>query len=147
MPARSSTTSAPSTPGCRASSRSSSTTMPTVLPSWRARRILTRGLAAVMAPALAVVVGAPAAQAATRHVWVAAEPATWNAVPNARDVIHGGTFEPGQTTFPTVVYARYTRDWAKRLTRRIPGPLIRARVGDELRIHFKNLDTLHTAPH
>ena len=30
-----------------------------------------------------------AAGAATRHVWVAAVPATWNAVPNARDAIHG----------------------------------------------------------
>ena len=121
--------------------------MTSVPPSARGRRLLERGLAAVMAPALAVVLGAPTAHAATRHVWVAAVPTTWNAVPNARDAIHGATFEPGETTFPTVVYAGYTRDWGKRLAARIPGPLIRARVGDELRIHFKNLDTLHSSPH
>ena len=31
--------------------------------------------------------------------------------------------------------------------RRFNGPLIRARVGDELRIHFKNMDTLHDNAH
>ena len=49
----------------------------------RGRRLHTRGLTAVLASALVVVAGAPAAQAATRHVWVAAVPTTWNAVPNA----------------------------------------------------------------
>ena len=115
---------------------------------------MTRGLAAIVLPAL-FVVAAPA-EAATRHVWVAAVPQTWNAVPNARDAIHGTQFAAGETTFPTVVYRRYTKGW-KRPVRlpyegaagvgRIPGPLIRARVGDELRIHFKNLDTLHDQPH
>ena len=65
-------------------------------------------------------------------------------------------FDPAQTTFPTVVYKRYTKDWKRPLRlsyeRRagaggIPGPLIRARVGDKLRIHFKNRDTLHRQPH
>ena len=90
------------------------------------------------------------------HAWVAAVPQTWNAVPNARDAIHGAQFDPAQTTFPTVVYRRYTKGWRKPVALpyehgagvgRIPGPLIRARVGDELRIHFKNLDTLHDQPH
>jgi FtsP/CotA-like multicopper oxidase with cupredoxin domain len=96
-------------------------------------------------PALLVV---PAADARTRHVWVAAEPATWNAVPNARDALHGATYTPAETTFPTVVYRRYTRNWGKRLGgTQIAGPLIRARVGDELRIHFKNNDTLRDQAH
>ena len=95
-------------------------------------------------------------EAATRHVWVAAEPAQWNAVPNARDVLHGTTYAPEQTTFPTVVFRRYTRGWRRPLVldyerragaTQITGPLIRARVGDELRIHFKNLDTLRGQPH
>jgi manganese oxidase len=99
-------------------------------------------------PALAVVLGAPEAGAATRHVWVAAVPATWNAVPNARDAIHGTTYAPAETTFPTVVYRRYTKGWRKRLGgTQLAGPLIRARAGDKLRIHFKNLDTLHEQPH
>jgi len=121
--------------------------MHTVSPSGRGRWIPAPRVAAVMAAALAVVIGAPSAQAATRHAWVAAVPTTWNAVPNARDAIHGTTFDRAETTFPTVVYARYTRDWGKRIAARIPGPLIRARVGDKLRIHFKNMDTLTSAPH
>jgi FtsP/CotA-like multicopper oxidase with cupredoxin domain len=117
---------------------------------------LLRGLAALMLPALAAVILPSAAGAATRDVWVAAVPQTWNAVPNARDAIHGARFDPAQTTFPTVVYKRYAKGWKRPLPlaseRRagagtIPGPLIRARVGDKLRIHFKNLDTLHDAAH
>ena len=95
-----------------------------------------------------VVLAPAAAGAATRHVWVAAVPATWNAVPNARDAMHGTTFTPAQTTFPTVVYRRFTKGWRKPVGgQRLTGPLIRARVGDELRIHFKNLDTLRRVPH
>jgi FtsP/CotA-like multicopper oxidase with cupredoxin domain len=106
---------------------------------------------------LPALVAVPAsAEARTVHAWVAAVPQTWNAVPNARDAIHGTQFDPAQTTFPTVVYRRYTRGWRKPLALpyergagvgRIPGPLIRARVGDELRIHFKNMDTLRNQPH
>ncbi len=122
--------------------------MLSALASGRGRRLITRGPIAVLASALVVVAGAPAAQAATRQVWVAAVPATWNAVPNARDAIHGTTFDPADTVFPTVVYARYTRNWGRPVRKpRIPGPLIHARVGDKLRIHFKNLDTLRDVPH
>jgi FtsP/CotA-like multicopper oxidase with cupredoxin domain len=99
-------------------------------------------------PALAVVLGAAPADAATRHVWVAAVPATWNAVPNARDALHGMSYTAAETTFPTVVYRRYTKGWRKPLGgEQIAGPLIRARVGDRLRIHFKNLDTLRDEAH
>jgi manganese oxidase len=125
--------------------------MRSVLPSGRGRRHFARGLAALLPPALALAIGTAPAPAATRHVWVAAVPQTWNAVPNARDAIHGTTFDRSETVFPTVVYRRYTRDWKRPL--RLPfekgatpdsinGPLIRARVGDKLRIHFKNMDTL-----
>ena len=125
--------------------------MRSVLPIGRGRRHFTRGLAAVALPALAAVLAPAPAAAATRHVWVAAVPTTWNAVPNARDAIHGTQFTASETTFPTVVYRRYTRGWRKPIrlpyevggaAGRFTGPLIRARVGDKLRIHFKNLDTL-----
>ena len=115
-----------------------------------------RGPAALL-PALVVVLALAApADARTRHVWVGAQPAQWNAVPNARDAIHGTTYAPGETTFPTVVYRRFTRGWKRPLVldyersagaTQITGPLIRARVGDELRIHFKNLDTLRNQAH
>ena len=97
-----------------------------------------------------------AARAATRDYWVAAVPTRWNPVANGLDPITGTRYDPAQTIFPTVVYRRYTRNWGKPAadgadtasgSGRIPGPLLRARVGDKLRVHFKNLDTVTRQPH
>jgi FtsP/CotA-like multicopper oxidase with cupredoxin domain len=96
------------------------------------------------------------ADARVRDVWVAAVPTSWNIVPNGRDAIMGTTIEPADSIFPTVVYRRFSARWRKPLPNAertagdglaIPGPLLRARVGDRLRIHFKNLDTLRGDPH
>ena len=62
---------------------------------------------------------------------------------------------PADSVIQTVVYRRYTANWRKPLPNApresadgvIPGPLIKARVGDHLRIHFKNMDTLRKQPH
>jgi FtsP/CotA-like multicopper oxidase with cupredoxin domain len=92
-----------------------------------------------------------AARAATRDVWVAAVPTNWNVVPNGRDGIMGTRYGATDTLFPTVTYRRFSRGWkapirsaydASAGVGRIPGPLLRARVGDTLRVHFKNMDTL-----
>jgi manganese oxidase len=81
---------------------------------------------------------------------MAATPIAWNAVPNGRDAISGTRVDPAASVFPTVVYRRYTRGFARPAVTpedraagagRIPGPLIRARVGDRILVHFKNLDT------
>jgi manganese oxidase len=111
---------------------------------------------AVLAMIGAAVHAAPAG-AATRHFWVAAVPVTWNTIPNQRDGIMGVEFDPAETVFGTVVYRRYTRGWKRPLPNLphdsnggqdfMPGPLIRARVGDRLRVHFKNLDTRFNRPH
>jgi manganese oxidase len=111
----------------------------------------------VAAWASAVLAGAPAASAAVRTYWVAATAAAhWNIVPNERDAIMGTRYEPGQTVFPTVVYRRYTPHWRHTLPNMprgssnqnlIPGPLLRARVGDRIVVHFKNLDRLLRNPH
>jgi len=100
---------------------------------------------------------APTASAAVREYWVAGVPApTWNMAPNQRDAIHGTVLTPSQTVFPTIVYRRYTRRWGHPIRNSparssnqdlIPGPLLRARVGDRLLVHFKNLDTLYNRPH
>ena len=67
----------------------------------------------------------------------------------------GARYAPAQTVLPTVVYRRYTPHWrhAAARTRRaagnqnlIPGPLLRARVGDRIVVHFKNLDVADAAP-
>ena len=99
--------------------------------------MLRPALIAVTALALAPAAGA-------REYWVAAQPTNWNPVINGIDAIHGTRYE--NTLFPTVTYRQYTKGWAKPASgERIPGPLLRARVGDKLKIHFKNLDP--NAPH
>ena len=88
------------------------------------------------------------ASGAVREFWVAASPVTWNLVPNGRDAIMGTRFEPARTVMPTVVYRRYTRGWKRPLRNTplsgnqdlVPGPLLRARVGDRIVVRFKNND-------
>jgi FtsP/CotA-like multicopper oxidase with cupredoxin domain len=96
------------------------------------------------------------AQARTLDYWVAAVPVTWNIAPNGRDAITGTQIPVSDSVISTVVYRRYSANWKKPLPNApkasadgllIPGPLLRARVGDRLRIHFKNLDTLRKDPH
>jgi FtsP/CotA-like multicopper oxidase with cupredoxin domain len=98
----------------------------------------------------------PAAGARVREFWVGAVPVTWNMVPNQRDAITGTDYDPSQTVFPTVVYRRFTRHWRRPVPNApagssnqnlIPGPLLRARVGDRLLVHFKNMDFAFRRPH
>jgi manganese oxidase len=93
--------------------------------------------------------GAPAGR--TIDYWIAAVPVVWNIAPNGHDAIMAMRVSVTDSVFSTVVYRRYSPHWRKpepNATRAsadgllIPGPLIRARVGDRLRIHFKNMDTL-----
>ncbi len=94
--------------------------------------------------------------APVREYWIAAVPVTWNVVPNGRNAIEHETFTPEQTTFRTIVYKRFTKDWARALPNNpnvagdndgIPGPLLRARVGERILVHFKNLDNEFNRPH
>jgi manganese oxidase len=116
-------------------------------------RRIARALAA--AGALVVFPVAPA-DARVHDYWVAAVPTTWNIAPNGSDAIMGMPVEPADSVFPTVVYRRYSAGWRRPLQNSarssadgllIPGPLLRARVGDKLRVHFKNMDTLRRDPH
>ncbi|MFP5361170.1 MAG: multicopper oxidase domain-containing protein [Thermoleophilia bacterium] len=105
-------------------------------------------LATVTAIGAAGLAAAPPSVAATREFWVAATPVVWNMAPNQRDHITGAQLDPAQTVLPTTVYRRYSRNWRRPLPNSpmsgnqdlIPGPLMRARVGDRLVIHFKNMD-------
>jgi len=111
---------------------------------------------ALIATGVLTLAGAPGASGKVREFWVAAVPVTWNMVPNQRDAIMGTDYDPSQTVFPTVVYRRYARRWDRPLPNPpvgssnqnlIPGPLLRARVGDRLLVHFKNLDFAFRRPH
>jgi FtsP/CotA-like multicopper oxidase with cupredoxin domain len=115
--------------------------------SLRGSRVL--ALAAFAAAVLAL----PArAQAQTREYWIAAVPVVWHVVPNERDAVNGVTFDPEKTTFQTIVYRRFTKDFGKMIQNGpdapgIIGPLIRAQVGDKILVHFENLDTVFNRPH
>ena len=102
----------------------------------------------------------PLADAATPghtiDYWVAAVPVTWNIAPNGQDAIMGMDVPLADTVVQTVVYRRTTPHWRASLPNAprsssdglvIPGPLLRARVGERIRIHFKNMDTLRREPH
>jgi FtsP/CotA-like multicopper oxidase with cupredoxin domain len=99
---------------------------------------------------------AASAHARTRDYWVAAVPTSWSIVPNGHDAIMGETIPVADAVLPTVVYRRFTPHWRRPAANAarssadgllIPGPLLRARAGDRLRVHFKNLDTLRRDPH
>ena len=117
------------------------------------------GRRAALALAAATVLWAAAAapaHAKVRRYWVGAVPVSWNVVPNGHDAIMHQTYSPADTVFPTVVYQRFTAGWKRRLPNAprasqpntaIPGPLLRARVGDRIVVHFKNMDTVLKQPH
>ena len=109
-----------------------------------------RKLAAAGAGILALVAFPAPAAAATRHVWIAAVPTTWNVVPNGRNAIEGERFTAGQDDDArpsSTSSSRATGSASCRSQTRIPGPLIKARVGDDIFVHFKNMDTAFKRPH
>jgi FtsP/CotA-like multicopper oxidase with cupredoxin domain len=120
--------------------------------TWVAACVLASGVVFLNSPAT----GSSSPPGRTIDYWVAAVPVTWNIVPNGRDAIMGMPVSLQDSVIQTVVYRRYSPNWRKPLENAprssadgllIPGPLIQARVGDRLRIHFKNMDTLRRAPH
>ncbi|MDQ3630193.1 MAG: multicopper oxidase domain-containing protein [Actinomycetota bacterium] len=116
------------------------------------RRLLAAGALAVVA----LWACAPSSAAgATREYWIGATPTTWNIVPNGRDAITNMRYG-NETILPTVTYRRYTRGWKALLRNspaenvdsdRIPGPLLRAQVGDRIIVHFKNFDSVFKRAH
>jgi FtsP/CotA-like multicopper oxidase with cupredoxin domain len=90
-----------------------------------------------------------------REYWIQAESFWRNLVPNGRDGMMGRTFKAGQTSLWALGYRAYTPDWGQLLAgdddiganTGIPGPTIRAEVGDTIRIHFRNNDAHYRFPH
>lgn len=113
-------------------------------------------LAAVLVILATFAATATQASAKTDVYWVAAVPVMWNVVPFEKDPMMPQMFTPAETMFQTVLYRRYTPGWGKPdpgVTERpgdeegIQGPLLHARVGDHIVVHFKNMDTAFHNPH
>ena len=99
-------TTAPSTRGCRARSASSS-------PLAAARSL--RGLAALVLPALVVVLAPPPPTPRRATCGSRPCPRTGTRCPTRATRSTARASPPPQTTFPTVVYRRYTRGWKRPL--------------------------------
>lgn len=90
-----------------------------------------------------------------REYWIQADSFHHNAVPNGHDGMTGTDFSADQTTFWAIGYRACTPHWGAILpgdddigpNTGIPGPNIRAEVGDTIVIHFKNNDSFYRFPH
>ncbi|WP_217913503.1 multicopper oxidase domain-containing protein [Miltoncostaea marina] len=90
-----------------------------------------------------------------RHYWIKAVNVKWDVAPNGQDVLTARRVDPVERQLDAVVYRAYTPGWKKPLPNRavagdndgVPGPVIEARVGDTIHVHFKNEDRVHKLPH
>lgn len=92
------------------------------------------------------------AQASTgklREYWIQADSFNHNLVPGGLDAMSGMRYPANQTSYWALGYRAYTPGWGKPLpgdsdigaNTGIPGPVLRATVGDTIRVHFRNNDT------
>lgn len=90
-----------------------------------------------------------------REYWFQADSFFHNIMPSGVDGMTGNTFLPNQTSFWAVGYRAFTPGWGKPLpgdddigpNTGIPGPVIRAAVGDTVHVHFRNNDTYYKQAH
>jgi FtsP/CotA-like multicopper oxidase with cupredoxin domain len=108
------------------------------------------------APVAAGAEGGTAAGAGQlREYWVQADSWWHNAVPTGYDPMMDTRYSAEQTSFWAVGYRAYTPGWGGPLpgdewigpNTGLPGPTIRARAGDRVRIHFRNNDSHYRLPH
>jgi manganese oxidase len=82
----------------------------------------------------------PAPGGQVREHWVQATSVLWDIVPKRRDEWHDRRIA-GPTRFRALAYQEMTAGFANPITPpRIPGPTLRAEVGDLLVVHFRNAD-------
>jgi manganese oxidase len=82
----------------------------------------------------------------TRNYYIAAEDVTWDYAPSGRDLIHGQPIPPPwsqKTQLKKTRFVEYTDDTFSARKPQPPwlgilGPIIRAEVGDTIRVHFLN---------
>jgi FtsP/CotA-like multicopper oxidase with cupredoxin domain len=90
-----------------------------------------------------------------REYWIQADSFYHNLVPTGVDGMTGTRYNANQTSYWAIGYRAYTPGWEKLLPGNnsigantgIPGPMLRAEVGDTVRIHFRNNDTYYRFHH
>jgi manganese oxidase len=114
------------------------------------------GLGSRTGPFAAETAAAAAATTGTvREYWVQVDSFRHNLVPTGFDQMMGMKFKRSDSSYWAVGYRAYSPNWAAPLPGNgdlgpntgIPGPVIRAEVGDTVLVHFKNNDTRHKWPH
>ncbi len=75
-----------------------------------------------------------------REYWITAEPRNWNIMPTKVDEMLNQPVRKGKTTFTAYAYRAHTADFGQPLgPASVPGPLLEAREGETLVVHFRNL--------
>lgn len=90
-----------------------------------------------------------------REYWIQVDSFPHNLVPTGKDGMMGTNVDPAGAGFTALGYRAYSPHWKKVLAgneeigpnRGIPGPVIRAHVGDTVKVHFRNNDTEFKWPH
>lgn len=90
-----------------------------------------------------------------REYWIQADSFFHNVMPTGVDGMTGNTFSANQTSFWAIGYRAFTPNFGQPLpgddnigpNTGIPGPIIRAQVGDTIHVHFRNKDTYYNVPH
>ncbi|HWD09725.1 MAG TPA: multicopper oxidase domain-containing protein [Actinomycetota bacterium] len=91
----------------------------------------------------------------TREYWVQVDAFSHNLVPTGSDQLMGRSFKPSDSTYWGLGYRAFTPSWGEPLPGNddlgpntgIPGPILRAGVGDTVLVHFRNNDTHYNWPH
>ncbi|WP_329577231.1 multicopper oxidase domain-containing protein [Kitasatospora sp. NBC_01250] len=93
-----------------------------------------------------------------REYWIQAESFRHNPVPTGHDAMMGHHVDADRLTFWAVGFRAYTPNWEHPLdadlgpdglgaNQGVPGPVLRAEVGDLIRVHFRNNDAHYRWPH
>jgi manganese oxidase len=76
-----------------------------------------------------------------REYWIAARPVKWNVAPNGGDQWMGRP-APRPSRFTALVYQRFSAGFAEPTgPPKMPGPTLRAEVGDTIVVNFRNMAT------
>jgi manganese oxidase len=90
-----------------------------------------------------------------REYWIQADSFFHNLMPTGIDAMSNTTYMAHQSSYWAIGYRAYTSNWETLLpgddkigpNTGIPGPTLRAEVGDTLRVHFRNNDTHYKFAH